>query len=58
MVNCLKSIGRKRITYENAFPMIYQALLSEGQVNCVENIFVTRDTVNFGMSRKEVIQVI
>ena len=33
-------------------PYIYQ------QVNYVEDIIVTRDTANLGMSRKEVIQVI
>ena len=35
-----------------------QALLSHRQVKYVEDIIVTRDTANLGMSRKEVIQII
>ena len=38
--------------------MINQALLLEIQVNCVEDIIVTRDTENFGVLRKDVIQLI
>ena len=56
MVNYYKSIGRKPIIYENAFPMRYQVLLPEMQLNCVEDIVVTRDTLDLVMSRKEVIQ--
>ena len=33
-------------------------LLSNSQVNYVEDIIIKRDTVNLGMLRKEVIQVI
>ena len=35
-----------------------RALLSENQVNYVEDIIVKRDTANLGISRKELIQVI
>ena len=56
--NVLRRIGRKPITYENVFPDKKRALLSNSQVNYVEDIIIKRDTENFGMSRKEVIQVI
>ena len=56
--NHLKSIFSKPITYENTFPLIHWALLSERQVNYVEYVVVTRDTENLGFSRKEMIQVI
>ena len=56
--NVLQRIGRKLITYENALPMNKRALLSENQLNYVEDIIVKKDTANLGMSRKEVIQVI
>ena len=56
--NVLQRIGRKLITYENVFPDKKRALLSNLQVNYVEDIIIKRDTVNLGMSRKEVIQVI
>ena len=55
-INYYKSIGRKPIIYENSFPMRYQVLLPEMQLNCVEDIVVTRDTLDLVMSRKEVIQ--
>ena len=54
----MKIIGIKSITHVNAFSMIKQVLLSERQVNYVDDIIVTRGTDNLGMSRKEVIQVI
>ena len=44
VANCLQSIGSKPITYENAFPPINQALISQSHVNYVEDILVTRDT--------------
>ena len=47
--NVLQRIGRKRITYENSFPMKNAALLSERQVKYVEDIIVKRDTENLGM---------
>ena len=53
-----KSIGRKPITYENYFPLRYQAFLSKRQIKYVEDIVVTRDTVKLGISSKEVIQVV
>ena len=56
--NVLQRIGRKPITYENAFPTKNKALLSEIQVKYVEDVIVKIDTENPGMSRKEVIQVI
>ena len=56
--NSLQSIGRKLITYENAFPMKKSALLSKRQVKYVESIIVKRDTKKLGMSSKEAIQVI
>ena len=56
--NVLQSIGRKPITYENEFPRKNMVLVSERQVNYVEDIIVKRDTENLGLSRKEVIQVI
>ena len=54
----LQRVGRKPITYENAFPMKKRSFLSENQVNYVECIIVKRCTANLRMSRKEVIQVI
>ena len=56
--NFLWRIGRKPITYENAFPLKNRALLSENRVKYVEDIIVIRDTTNLGVSRKEVKQVI
>ena len=56
--NVLWRIGRKPITYDNVFPVKKRSLLSENQVNYVEDIIVKIDTANFGMSRKEAIQVI
>ena len=44
--NCLKRIDSKNITKNNAFPLIYWALLSEMQVKDIENIVVIRDRVN------------
>ena len=58
VVNCLRSIGSNTITYENALALTKQTLLSEMQVNYVEDIFFTRDTENLGMLRKDMIHVI
>ena len=58
VVNCLKNIGSKPITYNNALPPINQALILQSQVKYVEDIFVTRDTSTIGMSRRGVIQTI
>ena len=55
---CLKRIGGKPITYDNAFPLSYWVFLLEIQVKYIEHIVITRNTKNLGMSRKEVIQVI
>ena len=56
--NCLKSIGSKPITNNNAFPLIKRPLLSQIQEKNVQDIIVTRDTKNVGMLRNDVIQVI
>ena len=48
----LQRIGSMPIKYNNSSPPRNQALLSQSQVNCVEDIFVKRDTVNLGMSRR------
>ena len=56
--NVLQRIGRKPITYENAFPRKKRELLLENQVKYVEDSIVKRDTANLEISRKEVIQVI
>ena len=56
--NVLHRIFRKKITYENVYPMKKRKFLPERQVNYVEDIIVKRDTENLRMSRKEVIQVI
>ena len=56
--NCLKSFGRKPITYDNASYLMNLVLILKPQVNYVQDIIVTRDTGNICMLRKEVIQVI
>ena len=53
-----KRIGSRTIKFENASPPGKQALISHNQVNCVEDIIVTRDRENLGMSRPEVKQTI
>ena len=58
ILNVLQRIGRKPITYDNAFPMENMVLLPENQVKYMEDNIVRRDTANIGMSRKEVIQLI
>ena len=50
--NVLRRIDRKPITYENAFPDKKRALLSNLQVEYVEDIIIKIDTSNLGMSRK------
>ena len=51
-------IGRNPIKYQNSFPLIKWALLSQRQLKYVEDIIVTIYTANFGVERKETIQVI
>ena len=58
VLNVLRRIGRKPITYENVFPEKKRSLLSNSQVKYVKDILIKIDTANLGMSRKEVIQVI
>ena len=58
VANFLKRIGSKLITYKNASPPRNQALLPQRQVNCVKDVIVTRNTENFGMSRRQVIHTI
>ena len=55
VVNFLKIIGSKLITYKNAYHLRYWELLSERQIKYDEDIFLTRDTANLEMPRKEVI---
>ena len=56
--NCLKSIGSTTITYDNYCPLIKWAMIYQIQLNYVEYIIVTRDTLDVVMSIEEVIQVI
>ena len=56
MANCLKSISRKTITYDDVFPQRHQVFLSQSQVQYVEDIIVRRDRKNLWMLRKEVIR--
>ena len=58
VVYCLQSIVSNTIKYKNSLPMIKRELLSQSQVNYIEDIIVTRDTVNLGISRKEEVQEI
>ena len=58
VTNCLKRIASNPITYENAFPPIKWALILQRQVKYVEDIIVTRDTANLGVSSRDVIQTI
>ena len=58
VVNYLKMVDRKPITYNNFFPLRYQVLLSEIQVQYAEYIVVKRDTDKLKMLRKEEMQVI
>ena len=56
--NCLHRIGKNPIIYENYFPLREQELLSQSQLEYVEDIIVTRETVNLGVSRREAIQTL
>ena len=58
MTNFLQRIGSKLIKYNNASPLRKWALLSQSQLKYVEDISVTRDMENLGMSRREVIYMI
>ena len=58
VLNILQRIVSNPITYDNDFPMKKRELILENEVNYVEDIITKRDTSNFGLSRKEVIQVI
>ena len=55
VANCLQRFGSDTITFENSPSLRKQALLFQRQVKYVEDIIVTRDTENLGMSRREVI---
>ena len=46
--NVLRRIGRKKITYENFFPVKKRSLLSEIQVKYVEDIIIKSDTEKLG----------
>ena len=54
----MKRIGSKPITNENASPPRNQTLILQRQANYVEDIIVTFDTANLGVSRRKVIQKI
>ena len=56
--NCLQRIGSDTITFENAPSLRKQELLFQRQVKYVEDIIITRDTANLGISRQEVIHMI
>ena len=55
---CLKIVDSKPIAYNNSFHLIGWEFISQRKVKCVDDIIVTRDIVNIGMERKEVIEVI
>ena len=55
---CLQRIGSKSIKFENASPLRKQVFISQSQVKYVEDITVTKETENIGMSSKEVIHMI
>ena len=56
VVDCLKMIVSKPITYDISFPLRNQVLLLKRQVKYVEDIVVTRDMADVVMAKKEVIQ--
>ena len=58
VTNILQIIVRNNITYDNVLTSRKQALLSQKQIKYVEDTSVTRDTLNLGMTRREVIQKI
>ena len=55
VTNFLQRVGSKPITDGNASPPRNKVLLSQRQIKYVEDIIVTRHTVNLDMSRREVI---
>ena len=54
----LLRIVRKPIVYKNSLPMSKPVLLSQSNIKYIEDIIITRDTVNLGMSRQKVVQEI
>ena len=54
----LQRTDSKPITFDNASSPRKQALLSKRKVKYIEYLIVERDTVNLGISGKEVIQMI
>ena len=56
--SALKRLVQKKITHENVFPSKTSALLSNDQVDFVQDIIVKRDQDNNGVSRKEAIDII
>ena len=58
VINCLQRIGNMPITFNNESTPGKQDLLLQNQVKYVEDIIVTREMANLGMSRQEVIQTI
>ena len=55
VVNCLKMIGSKAITYNNAFPVKKWVFLLKIKVKYVEDMLFTRDVTNIGIAREEMI---
>ena len=58
LVKFLKRVSNKLITLGNSFPLRNMRFVLDAHMNYVKYIIVSRDIVNTGMSRKEVIQVI
>ena len=58
LVKFLKRVINKLITLGNSFPLRNLRFVLDAQMNYVKYIIVSRDIVNTGMRRKEVIQVI
>ena len=54
----LRIISNKPITYKNCFPLERHKLLSEMEVNYVQDIYFSRYLENLGMTIKEVIKII
>ena len=57
-VNCLRRIGNNLITFKNEFPLINNTLMSDNQVEYVQDIIFLRDKEKTGTGMKEVIKVI
>jgi len=56
--SALKRVGYKPITLDNVFPLKKNALLSNQQVEFLQDVIVKRDQTNNGIDRKECIEII